>query len=226
MGTREFADQSIPWRSRFGNNLTKFIFRKIFTININDTQTGLRAIPTELMHDLVTQNMPGYELETYMLLRAQEMGVPMSEVTIATIYENNNQTSHFNPLLDSMKIYCVFFRFMSASLISAAIDFVLFSLAYFVSAKLFYSMLIARLISATVNYKINRHLTFKDGHGFKSFMKYALLASMVFTGSYCTVNILRLLHINIYLSKILAELIIFTINFSIQKHFVFKSKKP
>ena len=41
LGARTF-DGTVPWRSRLGNRLTRFLIRRLYGLNIQDTQTGLR----------------------------------------------------------------------------------------------------------------------------------------------------------------------------------------
>ena len=48
------------------------------------------------------------------------------EEPIRTIYEAGNPSSHFNPLVDSMKIYFVLLRFASVSLLTALLDNLVF----------------------------------------------------------------------------------------------------
>lgn len=45
LGARDFTEDDVPPRSRFGNNCTRFVFRALCGIRITDTQTGLRALP-------------------------------------------------------------------------------------------------------------------------------------------------------------------------------------
>lgn len=63
-----------------------------------------------------------------MLIQAGEHHIPIVEIPIATVYLEGNKSSHFNPLLDSMKIYLVFLRFNLSSLLTTAVDYTVFSL--------------------------------------------------------------------------------------------------
>jgi len=58
-------------------------------------------------------NVPGerYEYEINVLLSAARVKMPIHEVTIKTIYINENESSHFNPVKDSIKIYKCIFKF-------------------------------------------------------------------------------------------------------------------
>ena len=122
-GGRVFDNKDIPLRSRFGNKLTKVIFRLFSGVKINDTQTGLRGIPASLLPDLIKLKTTGYDFELDMLIFAKEKHITIKEIPITTVYENGNSSSHFNPVLDSLRIYFVFFRYLWVAVLSFIIDF-------------------------------------------------------------------------------------------------------
>jgi len=109
MGSRRFAGQ-LPWRSRFGNTLTRKIFSRLTGQQVSDTQTGLRGIPADWLDWLITLPGERYEYEMAMLLGAKERGLTIVEEPISTVYEPGNRSSHFNPLIDSWRIYRVLLR--------------------------------------------------------------------------------------------------------------------
>ena len=51
-----------------------------------------------------------YEYETQMLLSLKGAGLGVGEVVIDTVYIDENQTSHFNTVKDSWRIYKLIFR--------------------------------------------------------------------------------------------------------------------
>lgn len=104
-----------PLRCRVGNALTARVFKFLSGTFIPDTQTGLRGIPMALLPDLVKLNTRGYDFELDMLLVACRNGIDFAFVPIEAIYQNNNDTSHFKPVVDSLKIYFVFLRMFAAS---------------------------------------------------------------------------------------------------------------
>lgn len=85
-------------------------------MNVSDTQTGLRVIPMSQLPKLLTVKGERYEFEMNMLLEAKENNIPICEVSIATIYLDENQSSHFDVIRDSIKIYKVFFKYIFSSL--------------------------------------------------------------------------------------------------------------
>ena len=110
LGSREF-DGNVPFRSKFGNTLTRLVFSLATGVRVRDTQTGLRGFDRAGMKTFL--DVPGdrYEYEINVLLVAARTKTPIHEVTIKTIYINENESSHFNPIKDSMKIYSCIFKF-------------------------------------------------------------------------------------------------------------------
>ena len=112
LGVRDFSLEHVPFRSRFGNNLTRGIMRLACGVSVSDTQTGLRAIPAKDLAYMCQIEGERYEYETQMLLSLRKQGIGIGEVVIETVYINENETSHFDPLKDSWKIYKLIFRHM------------------------------------------------------------------------------------------------------------------
>ena len=225
LGVREFNKTDIPLRSKFGNNLTKYVLNFTSHIKLQDTQTGLRAIPRSFVHDLLESKLSGYEFELEMLLRASKQKIPINEINIETIYENNNKSSHFNPILDSLKIYFVFIRFASVSILSAIIDFGVFGICFYFTKNILGSMLTGRIISGICNYTLNQRFSFKSTEKYTPLLEYCLLAIGLTSCSYFLINAFKDMHVSVYISKIIAESILFIASFSIQKLFIFKRNK-
>ena len=53
LGCRDFSQEDVPFKSRYGNNITRFAFLLLCGIKISDTQTGLRAIPAEFLRAMI-----------------------------------------------------------------------------------------------------------------------------------------------------------------------------
>ncbi|MBQ8287175.1 MAG: glycosyltransferase family 2 protein [Clostridia bacterium] len=110
IGSRAFVGE-VPLRSRFGNTVTRGVYRLVSGVKVQDTQTGLRGFDRSLLDWLI--KIPGerYEYEMNVLMTAARDGIAIDEVAIETVYENDNSSSHFRPLQDSVKIYKEIFRF-------------------------------------------------------------------------------------------------------------------
>jgi len=95
----------MPMRSRFGNSITSGIFRKLYPKCPSDTQSGFRAFSSKFVHEIVTFVHRGrYETELYTLLLALHLGLEVEVFQIDTIYIDKNKSSHFRPVMDSMRI--------------------------------------------------------------------------------------------------------------------------
>ena len=223
LGVRQFNKASTPWRSRFGNKLTTFVLRLFTKVPLQDTQTGLRAIPRKLIKKvLLNSKTSGYDFELEMLLTAEENQITIEQIPISTVYLDDNSSSHFNPLIDSIKIYFVFIRFAAISLLSAAIDFTLFSFMYWAKKNIFLAVLVGRVLSATFNFKLNHHMTFKSKNKLlPAAIKYAGLDSFLGLIAYSLIKFIHSFGINVYSSKIIAEIALFILSFTIQRFFIF-----
>lgn len=105
LGSRSFCGD-VPKRSRFGNSVTRVVFKTVTGSSVSDTQTGLRAFGAQLIPFMLNVDGQRYEYEMNVLLKCARNKLPIKEVEIATIYFNNNEGSHFSTLKDSFRIYC------------------------------------------------------------------------------------------------------------------------
>ncbi|MGE4348792.1 MAG: glycosyltransferase [Candidatus Berkiella sp.] len=221
LGARAF-DKDVPWKSRIGNNLTKLIFRLLIQQSLQDTQTGLRAIPRDFLKNLLKTPSNGYEFELDMLIKATKQNLTIKELTIKTVYNDQNRGSHFNPVIDSLKIYFVFLRFLVFAAISGLIDFLAFSLAFFLCGNILVSESLARVFSGTCNFLFNKELVFKSKANLRfEALKYALLCVVNLVFSYAFIQSLVYFGANVYASKLIALFGLFIANFAIQKLLVF-----
>lgn len=49
LGTRDFNQSNVPWKSSFGNKMTSAVVKLLWGEKISDTQTGLRGIPNRYL---------------------------------------------------------------------------------------------------------------------------------------------------------------------------------
>lgn len=112
LGVRNFSLDHVPFRSKLGNTFTRGFMKLACGVSVSDTQTGLRAIPASMLELMCEIRGERYEYETQMLLSVRDERLDIGEVIIDTVYIDENQTSHFNALKDSWKIYKIIFRHM------------------------------------------------------------------------------------------------------------------
>jgi len=230
LGSRKF-EGDVPLRSRLGNGITRHVFSIASGAKVYDTQTGLRAFGRDAMARFAEVPGERYEYEINMLLTAAQSGMPIVEEWIETVYLDDNASSHFNPLRDSFKIYMCIFKFAASSLLGFAVDYVLalvlkaLTAAWPAAASLNFSVIVARLVSATVNFTVNRHVVFKGNESLgKAVAKYAALAAFILALNLALMHLLTGLGVPFALAKILVEITLFCFNFVVQGKFVFRKR--
>lgn len=242
LGCRQFNDTEIPLRSRFGNKLTRQVIRLLCGINVSDTQTGLRGLPTPLIANCFASTKgERFEYEMNMLIAAKDNMIPIKEFPIETIYLNENESSHFNPFRDSIRIYKVFLKFMIISMLSFTIDILLFYLLGlilrpFVPEKLallgyaipFLTLLrtiFSRMFSSLFNFFMNKKQVFKnDSKSPVIIVKYYTLCVIQLLLSAFFVNYLQALIPYATICKCIIDSLLFLISFQIQREWIFKKE--
>lgn len=111
IGSREFGADT-PIKSKIGNYTTKYLFWLLTGVKLNDTQTGLRVFPIDLLEHLVSLEGDHFEFELEVLVWCVVNQIKINEVFIDAIYFNKNEKTNFKPIIDSLKIYKVFWGYI------------------------------------------------------------------------------------------------------------------
>ncbi|WP_019414716.1 bifunctional glycosyltransferase family 2/GtrA family protein [Paenisporosarcina sp. TG20] len=232
LGVRNFKQKNIPFRSRFGNNLTRNLFGYTTGIGISDTQTGLRLFLREHLMWLLSIKGEAFDYEMNILSATKDAHIPVNEVTIDTVYLNNNEASRFQPIRSSLRIYKVFLKFALSGLASFGLDIALFALFIWLwkddapEMYIVFATILARLLSSIFNYVVNRNNVFKNGDD-RSVLKYIILAVFIMALSAGLVHgTVLLIGKGEVLIKGIVDSLLFFLGFVIQKNWVFKNNKP
>ncbi|WP_327003335.1 glycosyltransferase family 2 protein [Dactylosporangium sp. NBC_01737] len=110
LGVRRFEGR-VPLRSRFGNTVTRLLFRAATGCAVQDTQTGLRGYPADLLGWLCEVPGERFEYEMNVLLHAARADRPIAETVITTTYIGDNGASHFGSIADSARVYRPLLRY-------------------------------------------------------------------------------------------------------------------
>lgn len=227
LGVRAFLGD-VPLRSRLGNGATRLLFAASTGRWLPDTQTGLRAYPCSLLSWLQHVEGDRYEYELRLLLRATREHLPYRTVPIETIYLDDNSSSHFRPLADSVRIYLPLLGFALSSAAAFLIDTLVLLAMHAATGALLLSVVFARLTSATVNFTVNRELL-SPGHGPRSVpgaaWRYVLLAATILSANYALLTLLTGLGIGLLAAKIGTEVALFGVSYLLQRRFVFACGK-
>lgn len=227
LGSRKFTC-NIPFRSWFGNRLTRLLFKYLCGLDIKDTQTGLRRYPRSTMEKMLQIPGEAYEYETNCLLKCKELDIAIKEIDIQTIYNIENADSHFDPIKDSVRIYMIVLKYSFVSLLSVLIDYSIFFFLLSVKCDLLVATYGGRIGSGSINFLMNRNVVFKAKNGriVDQLIKYFCLAFLSATLSAFSVNILaNEISMPLGISKVFIEFILFFVNFYIQEIFVFQENE-
>jgi putative flippase GtrA len=226
LGCRSFHSE-VPLRSRIGNLATSAIMHALMGRKMSDTQTGLRGLPAAFAPRILKIEANGYEFELEMLIAAHQLGVPLVEESIRTIYLPGNPSSHFNPIVDSMKIYFILLRFGSVSLLTALLDNLVFILALHRGGSVLLSQALGRTVGLAFNYTMVRSSVFYSHQRHKTVLpKYLLLALVSGTASYGGIRLLAsTMGIAAIPAKLAVESLLFLVNFAVQRLFIFKPEE-
>ena len=221
LGVREFVGH-VPARSRIGNTATSALFWLATGWKLKDTQTGLRAFPVALLPALLKVQGDRYEYELRVLLHLAKFRHPVTQISIETIYEAGNPTSHFRPLQDSARIWAPLLKFAASSGVATVIDYVLVLVLNALTGALFFPVIAARLVSASVNFAMNRRVFEATGVPLRrSALRYAALAVAVVAGSYTMLAVLTGIGIPLWIAKIIADTTMYLVSYSAQSRYVF-----
>ena len=228
LGVRKFVGK-VPWKSSIGNNFVREIFKLVSGSQLLDTQTGLRGFSIESLPWLLSIDGERYEYEMNMLLLAKKAGYEFKQIEIDTVYEPCNKSSHFRAIKDSIRVFMPFLKFCGSGISAAFIDYFLLFYLQWLTKNLFLSVVIARISSSAVNFTVNRFLVFniksKDRKNKSELIHYYLLVSFLLFANYFILSFFsETLHVWLFWSKIITELLLFSISFTVQRLFVFNNR--
>lgn len=97
--------KDVPFRSKFGNVLSRVVYSLLTQHYLDDNQSGLRGFSIEQADWLLKVSGERYDYEMNMLLFADKQHITFTTMYIDTIYIDDNASSHFDPLRDTIRIY-------------------------------------------------------------------------------------------------------------------------
>lgn len=236
LGVRDFSEANVPYRSLLGNRTTSFFFQCLYGYKLKDTQTGLRGIPITELPRILELKGERYEYEINMLIYAKKMNILFNEISIQTLYFDNNASSHYHSVFDSIKIFAKllsgFLRYFYSTILSGLMDigsFILLNSVILVGlpleARIFYATFVSRVLSSSSNFYMNRTFVFSSQNKLThSIFKYYLLCIGIMLSSYILVTSATIyMGANVILAKISIDLLLGMISHQIQLYWVFKN---
>ncbi len=221
LGARAF-DGEVPWRSRVGNRATSALVAAASGAALADTQTGLRAYPAELIPWALGVRGERFSYELRLLLEAARAGIPLVEVPIATVYLDDNRSSHFRPVRDSALVLWPLAAFAASSLAAFALDTAILLAASALGLGLGAALVTARASSALLNFTLNRRAVFRaDGPPLPQLARYVALALAVLGAGYASLWLLTWAGLPLLVAKVITDGALWFASFGLQRSFVF-----
>lgn len=223
LGCRDFAGD-VPLRSRIGNTVARALFRVAAGWPASDTQTGLRGIPAVMLAWAADVAGDRFEYEIEMLLRLRRAGFEAREISIETVYLEQNASSHFRPIADSLRVTLPLVLFAGSSLFAFAIDTLALLLFTWATGWLVGSIVAARVVSASVNFAVNRRIVFARrgrAHAVRHAVRYALLAVALLASNVVWMQALTGFGMPLVLAKVITEVVLFITSYQVQRGFLF-----
>lgn len=231
IGVRDFSLDTVPFKSKAGNKITRLMFKWLFNKDITDTQTGLRAISPTIVNKLLAVSGSRYNYELKCLITCCEENIPIVEVPIKTIYIENNKESRFNPVKDSFIIYKEFINYYLRLFIPYLISLLVFLIVfYFMNSNndlkaLIIVNIIAGIINIVTNIIMNYRNIYKHNNLGNNLVYILKKILKIFIAGFIIYICYNLLNINLLLSKVLVDIILTIIIFLIFRNVGFKNEK-
>jgi len=221
LGARRFT-KDVPFRSRLGNNISRIVYSIILGKKIEDTQTGLRSLPIDLARSSLNIASNRYEFETEQLALAARSGLNFIQVPIKTIYIDNNATSHFNPIVDSIRIYIALAKYALSSLLTSLVDLIVFIIVLPILNNVIYATLFGRTFAIFVQFFLLKEFVFSADAKLKHFTFFVIYVyTMGLVSGYLQIGLSYSAGFSPIPSKIIVESLIFVFNFFFLRQTIF-----
>lgn len=225
LGARAFVGD-VPRRSRVGNRATTALVAAATGTRIEDTQTGLRALPPGLVRWARSVRGERFAYELRVLLEATRAEIPIVEIPIETVYLDANRGSHFRPVHDSLRVLAPLALFALSSLAAFGIDTVMLLALHGLTGSLAVALVGARVVSAAANFALNRRYVFRS-HGAVATQaaRYGALALVLLAAGYGGLAALTALGLPLLPAKIVTDLALFVTSYGVQHALVFRARR-
>ena len=102
IGSRNMTQENVPKKSSFGNKFSNFWFWFETGIRLEDTQSGFRLYPLQLIPKRFYTNK--FEFEIEVIVRSAWKGITVKNIPIQILYDPAERVSHFRPFKDFTRI--------------------------------------------------------------------------------------------------------------------------
>ncbi len=182
--TRRFQ-RDMPLRSKFGNDLSRFIYTLLTGHWFADNQSGLRGFSVEQIDWLLKVKGTKYDYEMNMLYYADKQRITVTTLPIEAIYIDGNRSSHFHPVRDTLRIYGRLFSSAWGSFVGIGVweHAVLLFTVFMGYREVYYNIGYGAMLAAATTILVNKLIIFRNvryGDGVRTLL-YTALRSIVYT---------------------------------------------
>ena len=232
LGCRTF-NKRVPGLIRFGNAVTRWVFRTKTGVKVSDTQTGLRGFPCQYLEALSEIDGMRYEYEINVLLWACEQKIPFAEIGTEIDYTGRKTFIHFHVIRDSILIYAKLLKFTMISFTAFLLDYSLVLWLRMLTGSwpervsLVFTVVAARACSATYSFTLNRFMVFKSKDNLlMRAAQFYLLAGILMVSSYALLDLTTIIMPGpLWIAKPLTDGILFFVNYFVQNKLIFRKHK-
>jgi putative flippase GtrA len=231
---RSKADRSCM--ARLAGKISHRLVQFFLGVSVNDLRSGLLAIPygaapalaglVPMAQPAAQSNGAGDEFELEMILASKRGGYPIRGQLVQSSPGGPATAGLF--MLNSMSLYFVMARYVSTSLLTAVVDNLVFVVCYPLIHNLLASIYLGRLVAILVNYFLLRKVVFySSDKTTRTFPRYIALVLVSGLAAVLLIDFFNAkFHTGIVLGKIMAELLLYLINFAVLNKLVFVHRQP
>jgi hypothetical protein len=156
--------KDVPLRSKVGNTMSRVVYALLTKRYLSDNQSGLRGFSCEYIDWLVQVEKDNYDYEMNVLYYAAKKNIRIATLPIEAIYIGNNESSHFNPIGDTVKIYRSLFWLARGTFIAFFVaELCIFFASLFLGRQhLLFSIPTAGALAFATDVLINRFVVFRS----------------------------------------------------------------
>ena len=183
-------------------------------------------MPESLFQKLLETEGSRYEYEINVLIALKKWGTEYLEIPIKTIYIGKNESSHFHPLRDGLRVFSRVIRYALSSLGCTLVDYVLYTVLNLLHVPVSISYIAAKGASSILNYVWQFQAGVSSGASRpKSVVLFALLVFFGMGVGSVSVKALTGWGLGKILSKLIVDIVLFFFNYFMQKYVVVPTKR-
>ncbi|PKN98512.1 MAG: hypothetical protein CVU42_11870 [Chloroflexi bacterium HGW-Chloroflexi-4] len=215
---------------QIGNKSLKFIISRLSRLTgtrVKDFNSGLRGLPASFVSELLNQKPTHLDTWIEMYVFAAKNNNQIVEVPIQTQHQIKSSIL-FSFILNSSKLFYIILRFSFLSMLTAGIDYAIFSVLFIFSNSILASIIIARIAAGSFQFFMGKKWVFKSRNRLiVELIKYIILVGVLMLISYTFIELMvNNFGMNAIVSKLIAELSLFIVSFTMQKKIVFAHPIP